>query len=145
MRAKSLEFCPTVCDPVACSPPGSSVLGILQARILEWMPCPPPGDPPNPGIKPTPLMSLHWQGGSLPLAPPGKPLLFNKTTLINLTNIIWCCIIIIIFLIVLQEGGHVPGPGSEFLSNTQKCIVQGDTCADKARGFIGKGRPDGEQ
>ena len=32
--------CPTPCDPVACSPPGSSVHGILQARILEWIAMP---------------------------------------------------------------------------------------------------------
>ena len=34
--AKSLQSCPTLCDPIDGSPPGSSVLGILQARILEW-------------------------------------------------------------------------------------------------------------
>ena len=34
--AKSLQSCPTLCDPVDCSPPGSSVHGILQARVLEW-------------------------------------------------------------------------------------------------------------
>ena len=33
--AKSLQSCPTLCDPMDCSPPGSSVLGILQARTLE--------------------------------------------------------------------------------------------------------------
>ena len=32
------ESCPTLCDPVDCSPPGSSVHGILQARGLEWVP-----------------------------------------------------------------------------------------------------------
>ena len=31
------KFCPTLCDPVDCSPPGSSGHGILQARILEWV------------------------------------------------------------------------------------------------------------
>ena len=31
------QLCPTVCDPMDCSPPGSSVHGILQARILEWV------------------------------------------------------------------------------------------------------------
>ena len=46
-----------------CSPPGSSVHGILQARILEWVACPPPGDLPDPGIKPTSLMSLELAGG----------------------------------------------------------------------------------
>ena len=34
-----------------CSPPGSSIHGVSQARILEWLPFPPPGDLPNPGIK----------------------------------------------------------------------------------------------
>ena len=35
--AKSLHLCPTLCDPIDSSPPGSSVPGILQARILEWV------------------------------------------------------------------------------------------------------------
>ena len=35
--AKSLQSCPTLCDPIAGSPPGSSVPGILQATILEWV------------------------------------------------------------------------------------------------------------
>ena len=35
--AKSLQSCPTLCDPVDGSPPGYPVLGILQARILEWV------------------------------------------------------------------------------------------------------------
>ena len=34
--AKSLQSCPTVCDPIDGSPPGSPVPGILQARVLEW-------------------------------------------------------------------------------------------------------------
>ena len=35
--AKSLQSCPTVCDPIDGSPPGSPVPGILQARVLEWV------------------------------------------------------------------------------------------------------------
>ena len=35
VHAKSLQLCLTLCDPMDCSPPGSSVYGILQARILE--------------------------------------------------------------------------------------------------------------
>ena len=35
--AKSLQSCPALCDPIDCSPPGSAVPGILQARILEWV------------------------------------------------------------------------------------------------------------
>ena len=49
--AKSLQLYPTLCNPLYCSPPGSSVHGILQVRILKWVPCPTPGDLPNPGIE----------------------------------------------------------------------------------------------
>ena len=35
--AKSLQLCPTLCDPVDGSPPGSPIPGILQARTLEWV------------------------------------------------------------------------------------------------------------
>ena len=38
--AKSLQSCLTLCDPMDCSPPGSSVHGLLQARILEWIAMP---------------------------------------------------------------------------------------------------------
>ena len=37
---KLLQLCPTLCDPMDCSPPGSSVRGILQAGILEWVAMP---------------------------------------------------------------------------------------------------------
>ena len=37
LRAKSLQSCLTICDPMACSPPGSSIHGILQARVLDWV------------------------------------------------------------------------------------------------------------
>ena len=40
MHAKSLQSCPTLCDLMDCSPPGSSVHDILQARILEWVATP---------------------------------------------------------------------------------------------------------
>ena len=40
--AKSLQSCPTLCDPMDCSLPGFSVHGILQARTLEWLPFPSP-------------------------------------------------------------------------------------------------------
>ena len=47
------QLCLTLCDPMGCSPPGSSVHGILQARTLEWvLPFPSPGDLPDPEIEP---------------------------------------------------------------------------------------------
>ena len=46
------KSCLILCDPTDCSPPGSSVHGISQARILEWVAFPSPGDLPDPGIEP---------------------------------------------------------------------------------------------
>ena len=40
--AKSLQLCPTLHNPIDGSPPGSPVPGILQARVLEWLPLPSP-------------------------------------------------------------------------------------------------------
>ena len=57
--------------PVDCSPPSSSIHGILQARILEWVAIPSAGDLPDPGIKPG---SPTLQADPLTSAPPGKPL-----------------------------------------------------------------------
>ena len=50
------QLCSTLCDPMDCSLPGSSVHGILQARILEWVAIPFSRDLPNPGIEPGSLI-----------------------------------------------------------------------------------------
>ena len=73
MYAKLPQSCPTLCDPwtVACQAPLS--MGFSRQEYWSGLPCPPPGDLPNPGTEPRSLMSLHWQMGSLPLAPPGEP------------------------------------------------------------------------
>ena len=83
MHAKSLKSCPTLCDPMDCSPPGSSVHGdslgkntgvayhaLLQGIFLTQ------------GSNPHLLHLLHWQAGSLPLAPPRKPLTSLQVRLI---------------------------------------------------------------
>ena len=51
------QSCPTLCDPMDCIPPGSSVRGISQARILEWVAISSSRDLPNPGIEPASLAS----------------------------------------------------------------------------------------
>ena len=68
-----VQSCSTFCDPLdwTVSPPGSSVHGILQARILEWVACPPPADLSDPGIKPG---SPAFQADSLLSEPQGKPI-----------------------------------------------------------------------
>ena len=51
VHAKLFQSCLTFCNPMNHSPPGSSVHGILQARILEWVACTLPRDLPDPGIE----------------------------------------------------------------------------------------------
>ena len=69
-KVKVAQSCPILRDPMDYSPPGSSVHGIFQARILEWVAIPSPGDLPNPGIEPR---SPALQADSLLFRPPGKP------------------------------------------------------------------------
>ena len=76
VRAKLLQSCLTLCDPINCSPPGSSVHGDSPCKntgvgchaLLQ-------GIFPTQGLKPHLLCLLCWQMGSLPLAPPRKSLL----------------------------------------------------------------------
>ena len=62
MCTKSLQSFLTLCYPMDCSQPGSSVLGILQQEHWSGLPCPPPGDLPNSGIKPVSLTSPRLAG-----------------------------------------------------------------------------------
>ena len=63
LHAKSLQSCLILCVPMDCSLPSSSVYGILQARIPEWLPCPPLADLPDPGIEPGSPASPALAGG----------------------------------------------------------------------------------
>ena len=65
------QSCPTLCDPMDSSPPDSSVHGILQARILEWVAIPFSGDLPDSGIEPR---SPARQADFLPSEPPDNKL-----------------------------------------------------------------------
>ena len=68
MHAKLLPSCLTLCNPMDCSLPSFHFHRILQARILEGLPCPPPGDLPDPGIKPMSLTSLALGGRSFTIS-----------------------------------------------------------------------------
>ena len=61
-----------LCDAMDHSPSGSSVHGISQARILSGLPCPPTGDPPDPGIEPASPVAPALQEDPLPPEPPGS-------------------------------------------------------------------------
>ena len=77
-KTKVAESCPTLCAPM-----DYTVHGILQARILEWVAFPSPGDLPNPGIKPR---SPSLQADSLPAEPQGKP----KNTRVDSLSLLQC-------------------------------------------------------
>ena len=68
MSALVAQSCLTLGNPMDYSSPGSSVHGILQARILEWVAFPPPGDRPHPGFEPMSLASPVLHVYSLPLS-----------------------------------------------------------------------------
>ena len=74
MHAKSLQLCLTLCDPMDCSLPGSSIHRDSPGKNTEvgfhaFL----QGIFPTQGLNPRLLHLLHWQADSLPLVPPGKP------------------------------------------------------------------------
>ena len=73
MHAKFLHSCPALCIPWTVARQALS-MGFCRQEYWSGLPCLPPGDLLNSGIKPVSLMSPALQVGSLPLAPPGKPL-----------------------------------------------------------------------
>ena len=76
---KSLQSCLTLCNPMDCSPPGSSVHGILQARTLEWVPFPPPGE----------SSRLRHQTASL-MSPALAGRFFTTCATWEARKIVWC-------------------------------------------------------
>ena len=74
-ESEIFRSCPTFCDPMNCGLPGSSVHGIFQARVLEWLPFPSPGALPNSGIKPK---SPALQADALLSESPGRYLCYCR-------------------------------------------------------------------
>ena len=68
-ESKVAQSCPPLCDPMDYSPPGSSVHGILQARVLKWVAISFSRDLPDPGIKPR---SPTLRADTLTSEPPGN-------------------------------------------------------------------------
>ena len=85
VHAKSLQSCLTLCDPMDYSLPGSSVHGILQARILEWVAMPSSRGSSPPRDRTQVSCGSCIAGGFFTAEPPGKP---NMTwgKLINLSE-----------------------------------------------------------
>ena len=62
LNTQSLQSCLTLCNPMECRPPGSSILGFSRQEYWCGLAHPPPGDLPDPGIEPTSLMSPALAG-----------------------------------------------------------------------------------
>ena len=77
------QLCPSFCNPVDCSPPGSSIHGILQARILEWVAISFSRESSQPGIEPT---SPAMQADALTSEPPGMSLPLPKYEIKSIKN-----------------------------------------------------------
>ena len=69
MKVVVIQSCPTLCDPMDCSSPGSSVRKLSRQEYWNGLPFPSPGDLPDPEIE---LGSPALQVNSLPSEPPGK-------------------------------------------------------------------------
>ena len=69
MHAKPLQSCLTLCDPMDYMQPGSSVHGDSPDKKEEGLPCPPPGDLPDPGIESVSPLSSTLVGGSFTTRP----------------------------------------------------------------------------
>ena len=78
------QSCPSLCDPMDCSLPGSSVRGILQARILEWVAIPFSRGSSNPEIQPgSPTLQADSQDFNKPHLAPFFPPRLNKYLNVN--------------------------------------------------------------
>ena len=80
-----LQSCPTLCDPMDHSPQSSSVQGVFQARVVEWVAMLSSRDLPDPGIEPESPVSPALKTVSLPLIYQGSPKLWYNTYYIKYT------------------------------------------------------------
>ena len=91
----------TICDPMDCSPPGSSAHGILKAWILDG--CPPPEVFLTQGSNPSVLHLLHCQAASLPLAPPRKLVKWSP-----ISPVAVCCFVKCLYRSTSSQSTFIP-------------------------------------
>ena len=80
MCAKLLQSCPTVRDLWTVAHQVSMSMGFSRQEYWDGLPCPPPGDLPDPGIKPTSPASPALAGGFFTTEPRGKPVQLSKAS-----------------------------------------------------------------
>ena len=105
VHANLLQACLTLCDPVDYSRPGSSVHGILQARILEWIH---PGNLLDPAIEPVSLMSPALASVSFTNSTTWEAPYFNALTVLIFLFTVWFPFLPGTLLLVPQSQAIVP-------------------------------------
>ena len=83
VHAKLLQSCLTLATPWTVAHQVPVFMGFPRQEYWSWLPGPPPGDLPDPRSNLHLLCLLHWQVGSLSLAPPGKPMIYGTIWYIN--------------------------------------------------------------
>ena len=125
VHAKSHKSCPTLWDPMDGNPPGSSVHGILQARTLEWvaMPSSRGSSRPRDGNCLSYVCLLHWQAGSLPVVPAGKP---TGSPYGSFYSVLWPCALDLLHVFTWTKWypGHHWWSGHIFSFMWQNCPLQ---------------------
>ena len=106
------QSCPTLCDPMDCSPPGSSVHGISQAGYWSGLPFPLPGELPDPMVKPS---SPALAGTFFTTESPGKP---------NYHMYCCCCFSCSVMSDSLRPCGLYSSPGSSVHGILQARILE---------------------
>ena len=91
MRA---QLCLTLCNPMGCSPPGSSVLRFSRQESWSGLPFPPPGDLPDPEIEPMSPMSPAFTGSFCTTEPSRGPKL-DQWQISRISYLRYCCLIVI--------------------------------------------------
>ena len=137
------SVCPTLCDPMDSSLPGSSVPGISQARVLEWVAVSSSRIFLTQGSYLSLWCLLHWQAGSLPLVPPGKPWREYGTEFFNLDTIAISSLVVGLsralqddwqhsWLQLTRCASHSPSPGNNKLKypHIAKCPLRGKIIPD---------------
>ena len=92
------QSCPTLCNPTDCSCQAPSSMGFSRRKYWSGLPFPPPGDLPNPGLKPLSPESPALQADSLPLSHWGSPIMYSiymYTCVCVYLYLVYVCIYII--------------------------------------------------